>query len=212
MEHKWNLEAVFPENTQWETEYAEVAPLIDELKGYRGKLGESAKTLLASFELRDNINQRLERLYAYARMRRDEDNTNPQYQALEDRARALWACVEEASAFFNPELLEVGREKINEFIASSEGLKLYEHMLDDLFREQEHLLSAQEEALLAAVSEVAAGPSQIYDMLTDADMKFGTIKNEDGEEVELSQGRYLRYILSPDRDVRASAFRRFHEF
>ncbi|MEO8286456.1 MAG: oligoendopeptidase F [Chloroflexota bacterium] len=211
VEHKWNLEAVFPENTQWETEYAEVAPLIDELKGYRGKLGESAETLLASFELRDNINQRLERLYAYARMRRDEDNTNPQYQALEDRARALWARVEEASAFFNPELLEVGREKINEFIASSEGLKLYEHMLDDLFREQEHLLSAQEEALLAAVSEVAAGPSQIYDMLTDADMKFGTIKNEDGEEVELSQGRYLRYILSPDRDVRANAFRRFHE-
>lgn len=210
VEYKWNLEAVFPENSQWETEFNEVSPLVDELKGFAGQLGDSPATLLASFRLRDNINQRLERLFAYARMRRDEDNTNPTYQALEDRARNLWVRVEESSSYFNPELLELGREKIDGFIAANDDLKGYAHLLDDLFREQEHLLSAKEEALLAAASEMAAGPSQIFDMLNDADMKFGNIKDENGEEVELSQGRYLRFILSPDRNVRADAFRQLH--
>jgi oligoendopeptidase F len=208
---KWNLEAVFPRDSQWETEYAEVAPLIDRLKGYNGRLGDSAETLLASFKLRDDINYRLERLFAYARMRRDEDNTNPHYQALEDRARMLWIRVEEASAYFNPELLEVGRDKIDGFIASNDELKVYAHLLDDLFREKEHLLSAQEEALLAAAGEVAAGPSLIFDMLNDADLKFGFIKDEEGDEVELSQGRYLRYILSSNRGVRSNAFHKYHE-
>ena len=105
----------FPQDSQWETEYSEVSPLIEELKSYSGRLGESAETLLASLQLRDKVNYRLERLYAYARMRRDEDNTNPHYQALEDRARVLWTRVEESSAFFNPELLQVGQDKDKHF-------------------------------------------------------------------------------------------------
>jgi oligoendopeptidase F len=210
-DYKWNLEAVFPEDTQWENEFAEVAPLIDEIKGYRDRLGENGDTLLSAFKLRDDVNHRLERLYSYARMRRDEDNTNSKFQAFEDRGRALWARVEEASSYFNPELLEVGREKIDNFIESTPDLRIYSHLLDDLFREAEHLLSAREEELLAAASEVAAGPSQIFDMLNDADMEFGTLKDENGEELELSQGRYLRFILSPDRDVRRNAFLKYHE-
>jgi oligoendopeptidase F len=210
-ESKWNLEAVFPQDSQWEIEFGEVAPLIERLKEFKGRLGESAETLLASFKLRDDINYRLERLFAYARMRRDEDNTNPRYQALEDRARMLWTRVEEASAYFNPELLDIGREKIDAFIAANDDLKVYAQLLDDLFREKEHMLSAEEEALLAAAGEVAAGPSQIFDMLNDADLKFGFIKDEEGDQVELSQGRYLRFILSPDRNVRSSAFHKYHE-
>jgi oligoendopeptidase F len=210
-DYKWNLEAVFPTDDQWESEFTEIAPLLDSLKGFQGRLGESAQTLLDSLKLRDDINYRLERLYAYARMRRDEDNTNAHYQALEDRARNLWARVEEASAFFNPEVLELGRERVDEFLAQNNDLELYAHLLDDLFREAEHMLSAREEALLASVGEVTAGPSQIFDMLNDADLKFGTVTDDEGEEVELSQGRYLRFILSQNRDVRRNAFLKFHE-
>jgi oligoendopeptidase F len=210
-EHKWNLEAVFPEDTQWEAEFSEITPLLENVRGFQGRLGESAGVLRDALKLRDDINYRLERLYAYARMRRDEDNTNAQYQALEDRARALWARVEEASSYFNPEVLEVGRERVDEFLAENDELKVYEHLLDDLFREAEHMLSAREEALLAAVGEVTAGPSQIFDMLNDADLQFGTVTDDEGEEVELSQGRYLRFVLSQNRDVRRNAFLKFHE-
>ena len=210
-EHKWNLEAVFPEDGQWESEFTEIAPLLDRVKGFQGRLGENSGVLLDALKLRDDVNYRLERLYAYARMRRDEDNTNAHYQALEDRARALWARVEEASSFFNPEVLEVGREKVDVFLSQNDDLKVYAHLLDDLFREAEHMLPAREEALLAAVGEVTAGPSQIFDMLNDADLKFGTVTDDEGEEVELSQGRYLRFVLSQNRDVRRNAFLKFHQ-
>src|SRR5258708_21708571 len=143
VESKWNLEAVFQQDSQWETEYSQVSPLVDQLRSYRGRLGDSAEALLASFKLRDDINYRLERLFAYARMRRDEENTNPHYQALEDRARVLWVRVEEASSYFDPELLDVGREKIDSFLTGNDELKTYSHLLDDLFREQEHMLSAK---------------------------------------------------------------------
>ena len=88
-DYKWNLEAVFPSDDRWEAEFTEIAPLLDRMKSYQGRLGESAQVLLDALKLRDDINFRLERLYAYARMRRDEDNTNAHYQALEDRARAF---------------------------------------------------------------------------------------------------------------------------
>jgi oligoendopeptidase F len=143
---KWNLEAVFPQDDLWESEFTEIAPLINRIKGFQGRLGENASVLLDALKLRDDINYRLERLYAYARMRRDEDNTNAHYQALEDRARALWARVEEASSFFNPEVLEVGRERVDDYLTQNADLKLYAHLLDDLYREAEHMLSAREEA------------------------------------------------------------------
>lgn len=211
VEHKWNLEDIFPNDEQWEEEFNQVGPVADQVKQYSGRLGENAGTLLEAFKLRDDVSHRLERLYSYARMRKDEDNTNARYQAFEDRARGLWARVEEGSAFFNPELLEVGQEKIEQFVASNGGLTVYRHALEDLFREKEHLLSASEEALLAGVSELAAGPSQIFDMLNDADLTFGEIQDEEGSSVELSQGRYLRYILSSNRQVRRNAFLKFHE-
>ncbi len=209
--YKWDLEVIFPQDTQWEDEFSQVSPLVDQLKAFQGRLGESADTLLAALKLRDDISHRLERLFAYARMRRDEDNTRAHYQALEDRARALYTRVEEASSFFNPEMLEVGQDKVMQFAATNDDLKVYEHLLDDLFREKEHMLSAPEEALLAGASEVAAGPSQIFDMLNDADMTFGEIEDEEGSKVPLSQGRYLRYILSSNRQVRRNAFLKFHE-
>jgi oligoendopeptidase F len=185
--------------------------MMEEVASFRGRLGESAATLLAALQARDRISELIERLYAYARMHRDEDNTNPAYQALEDRARAAWVRISEALSYFNPELLNVGEDTIRRLMQEEEALRLYEHVFDNLFREKEHMLDEQQEALLAAVGDVAAGPGQIYDMLTDADMKFGTITDEEGQEVELTQGRYLRYIRSKDRRVRKDAFFTFHE-
>ncbi|HET6261306.1 MAG TPA: oligoendopeptidase F, partial [Chloroflexia bacterium] len=107
---------------------------------------------------------------------------------------------------FNPELLEVGQEKVEGFMQESEGLKLYAHLFDDLFREKEHMLSGPEEAILAAASDMAGGANQIYDMLTEADLKYGNITDEEGREIELTHGRYLRYIRSADRRVRQDVF------
>src|SRR5215218_10160960 len=132
-EYKWDLESIYPQDSQWEDAFSQVGPLVDEIKTYNGRLGESGDTLFEAFKLRDTVSHKLERLYTYARMRRDEDNTDARYQAFEDRARVLYARVSEGLSFFDPELLEVGEERIKEFVAGTEGLKLYEHQLDDLF-------------------------------------------------------------------------------
>lgn len=208
-QYKWNLEGAYAEDSVWEAEYSGVSPLLDRISAMQGKLGESAQTLLDALKLRDEIGKAASRLFSYARMRRDEDNTISAYQALEDKARALWTRAQEATSFFNPEILALGREKIDEFTGENKGLAIYSHMFDDMFREQEHTLSEREETLLAGVSELASGPTLIFDMLNDADLTFGTIKDEDGTEVELSQGRYQRFIQSTDRRLRADAFHQF---
>ncbi|MDQ6694440.1 MAG: oligoendopeptidase F, partial [Chloroflexota bacterium] len=209
-EYTWQLEDIYPNDSRWEQEFTEITPLVEQIAGYQGKLGEQ-KSLLEALKLRDTISQKIERLFSYARMRRDEDNTNAHYQALADRAMALWSHVGEVTAYFSPELLGVGHAKINEFMSQSKELSLYRHEMDDLFREEEHMLSGPEEALLAAAGEIAGGPSQAYDMLTDADMTFGTIEDEEGRTVELTQGQYFRYIRSTNRKVRENAFHTFHK-
>lgn len=210
-EYKWNLEAVYAEDTLWEHDLEAVAPLLEKTVAFKGRLGESAAILLEALQARDQLFESMERIFAYARMRRDEDTTNSHYQALEDRARSHGTRVSEALAFFSPELLEVGEEKVDRFMEEHKPLRLYRQQFDELFREKEHLLSAAEEALLAGAGEIAAGPGQIFDMMTDADMKYGAIKNEEGVEVELTQGNYVRYIRSKDRNVRKHAFFTFHK-
>lgn len=210
-EHKWDLEAIYSQDATWEEEFNSLMPMVERLSSYRGRLGESAETLLEALRLRDELGQVLERVIVYAKMRRDEDNSNAQYQALSDRAFALYARVQEALAFVSPELLSVGQEKINGFMQELEPLKLHEHEMDDLFREKEHMLSEREEALLAGAGEIAGGPETTFDMLTTTDMVYGTIKDEEDSDVELSHGRYIRYIMSSDRRVRRDAFLTYHK-
>lgn len=210
-EYKWNLESVYLQDGQWETEFEEVGPLVQKAADFKGRLGESGDVLLQALRARDDASERLERLFAYARMRRDEDTANAHYQALEDRARALWARTLEATSFYNPELLKVGQETVHRYIEEEKDLALYKQALDELFRQQKHMLSEPEEALLAAASEIAAGPGQIFSMLSDADMKFGTVIDEEGNEVELTHGRYGLFIRSEDRRLRKDAFEMLHK-
>jgi oligoendopeptidase F len=204
--YKWNLEGVYPEDSGWERDFEAVAPLIEGVGSFKGRLGEGSTTLLEALKARDDLMERISKLFSYAYMRRDEDTTNAHYQALADRVRALWVRAQEALSYYNPEFLAVGEEQVSRFMQEEEGLQLYGQQFDDLFREREHMLSEPEEALLAAIGEVAAGPEQIYEMLTNADLKFGTIIDEDGQETELTHGRYLKFILSTDRRVRRDAF------
>jgi oligoendopeptidase F len=204
--YKWNLEGVYSEDTLWEQEYTALTPLIEGVARFHGRLAESPSTLLSAMQARDELYERLSKLLNYAFMRRDEDTTNTHYQALADRVRALYVRAQEAFSFYNPEILEVGEERVNAYMDQEEGLKLYAQVFDDLFREKEHMLSEREEALLAAMGEVASGPEQIYDMLTNADVEFGTIIDEEGQETQLTHGRYQRFIISTDRRVRADAY------
>ena len=139
-------------------------------------------------------------------MKKDQDNANTESQALLDRAQSLIVEFDSSTSFLEPEILEIPRDRAEEYIASLEELKPYRHYLDNLMRRKEHVLSPKEERILAMAGEVAAAPEHIFRMVNNADMRFPYITDENGQEVELTHGRYIQFMESRDRRVRKQAF------
>ena len=191
VEKTWRLEDIYETNEAWDADYAKLSEQVDALKTYEGKLTDRAK-LLEYCNLSTDAEQRLGSLYGYARMRRDEDNANPVYQALVARIQALTTRLSTAVSFVGPELL-AAPEGYLESVRANPDFSDYDMYLDDLIRHRPHTLSAAEEKLVAMVGDVASAPSTIYDMLTDADMRFPEITD-------------IPLVMSRDARVRKDAF------
>lgn len=205
-EYKWDIEDMYASDEQWEADLKDGLTLADQLSSYEGRLGEDAQTLLAALKLQGEAWQKLERVFVYARMRRDEDNRVEKYQSMADRAMAALAQASANTAFFTPELLSYEKEDILRMTDELDELKIYRFMLEDTFRQKEHVLSAESENLLAQMSEVTQATSDIFTMLNNADIKFGTITDEGGNKVEMSHGNYIKFMQSKDRSVRKAAY------
>src|SRR5690606_27725907 len=207
--YRWRLEDIYATDEAWEADFRAVQSVLPRFESYKGRLGESPATLAECLNLRFETEERFMRLLVYAYTRRDEDSTNPKYQAIHDRAQRLGIQLSTAVSFIEPELLQLPQERLEQYMAAEE-LKLYRHYLDDLLRHKPHTLSPQEEAILAAAGELALAPSNVFGMFNDADLKFPFIKDEQGREVEVTHGRYLRLMESRDRRVRHDAFKALH--
>ncbi|MBN9653900.1 oligoendopeptidase F [Halobacillus sp. GSS1] len=206
VEKTWDLEAMFATDEEWYKELEEAKKLLPELEKYQGKLGESAEQLYDLLSFQDKISHKIGLLYTYAHMRNDQDTTNAHYQEMNAKAENLYTKIASAMSFIVPEILALPEGKVKSFIESYEPLELYEHTLDEITRQRAHVLSEKEEKLLAGFSEIGANPSQTFGALNNADLTFPTIKNEKGEEVDLTHGRYINFLKSHDREVRKSAF------
>ncbi len=205
-EYRWRLEDIYASDQDWETDVQKVKGLIEQVQKKQGTLAESGKNLLEALTLQDELTKLLDQIYVYARMRRDEDNTNATYQALTDRAASLSTQAYSAISYIQPEILSIPAETLTELANSEPGLEHYRFLLEEISRQKPHTLSAAEEAILAQVSELSQAPSTIFGMLNNADIKFPMIKNENGEEVEVTKGRYVQFMESKDRRVRKDAF------
>ncbi len=203
----WNLEAIYPTDADWEAEFARVAARLPEVASYAGRLGESARTLLAAFTTRDQIAEALGKLFVYAHMRLHQDSANSHYQALADRVTTLNNDFGAAAAYITPEVLAIPEERLERFVADEPGLAVYRHQLDEMTRERAHVLSAEMEGLLAQAAELGAAPERIYEMLSNADMKLPMVHDEQGNLTQLTHGNYLtKFLESQNRDVRREAF------
>jgi len=210
-EYKWNLEDIYDGTAAWESDFAALAPLCDEVCAYKGRLLESAEVLKAALDKRFRMEYVCEKLYTYAAMHRDEDNANTIYQALCDRAMAAITAAESRCAFWEPELIAAEDAVLEAFFEENAGLGIYRQYMTELRHQKQYILSEKEERILALAGEVTPAPEAIYSMLTDADMRFGSIEGEDGEETELTQGRYIPFMQSRSRDVRKAAFTRLYK-
>lgn len=211
LELKWRLEDIYPDEQAWERDYQWVKEALPEAERIKGTLGQSAGHLQKALDYYSEVSEKMERLFVFAHMKKDEDNGNTQAQALLDRAQTLSVEGTSAVSFFIPELLTIPEEKLHDWLSSQEGLKVYDQFLHEVTRIREHVLSAEQEQILAMAGELAAAPKTIYTMLNNADIRFPNVRDDNGEEIELTKGRYIQFLESRNRDVRREAFLAMYE-
>lgn len=209
--YKWKLEDLYPTDQQWEDDFAAARRLIEQFLRYRGQVTASADRLLAALQAYEDIHRRLEKLYVYARMRSDEDQSVTRYQAMADRAQGLHVQAESTMAFFVPEILSLDETRLEQFFQELPELRLYDFFLQEILRQKPHRRSPEEEELIAMAGELAQAPGNIFSVLNNVEIRFPTIRDENGQEVQLSHGRYITFMESPDRRVRRDAFFAMYE-
>jgi oligoendopeptidase F len=207
VEETWRLEDIFATDDAWEKEFADVEELSAKAESFKGTLRNGAEALFEALSYRDTLSERLRRLYTYAHLKTDQDTTNSFYQAMDSRVKSLYVKVSTALSFFLPELLEIDEGELNKFVEQNDELKLYKQEFEEVNKLRPHVLPAEQESLLAQLSEVTGSSSETFSMLNNADLTFPTVKDENGEEVELTHGRYIRFLESDVPRVREEAFK-----
>ncbi|MCF0247812.1 MAG: oligoendopeptidase F, partial [Synergistes sp.] len=204
-EYRWRLEDIFPTQESREESFAAIKERLPEISAFAGTLSQSPERLLEFFKLRDELAVTLGKLFVYANMRSHENTADSKYQGPANRVSALSVEFSAASSFVDSELLAMPRERLSEF-ASSPLLSEYSFSLRELLRMGEHILSEAEELILARAGDMAGVPDNAFSMLTNADMEFPPIKDEENKVVEMSEERAVSYMRSPKRAVRKAAF------
>ncbi len=204
--HTWAIEDLYKNDTEWQVEYDKIKELLPTATQYQGRLSKSADLLLNFLQVTDEISMLTERVYVYSNQKYHEDTANSTYQDLSNKAGALMVQVSSALSFATPEILTIPEDVITEFRSEVEELKVYDFYLKNILRRRAHILSPEMEELLADAGEIADAPSNIFTMFSNADIKFPTIKDEDGEDIQITHGRYIKLMDSPDRRVRKDTF------
>jgi oligoendopeptidase F len=204
-EYKWNIEAIYNSTADWEKAFSRLKEMAPKLSTYSGKLANSTD-LLEFLNLREETFRLSRKLSVYANMKMDENTGNSTYQALKDRFDTYFSELLSMDAFFIPEILSLGEDCINKSLEGTSDLRMYRFFFDKILMEKPHTLTKEKEELLAFMSDALYAPEKIYSMLSDADMKFPNIKDENGNDVELSEANYISYLNSKDRRVRKDAF------
>ena len=205
-EFTWDLRDLFPDDESWAQEYRALTECTGQLAAFAGTLGERPGRLLDWLKLNDELTVRLEKLLGYASCKSDQNLADS--SALDRRSKATACAVAQAgaSAFATPEILAIDDETLESFFAACPALETYRRPLTRIRRMRAHILSAQEETLLAALGEVADGPDTIGSALRNADLRFDDAIDSEGVAHPLSAGTFGPLMESPDRALRKSAF------
>ena len=209
--HRWHIEDYFKTDADWEAAYSALEASIPEMAAFSGKLADSAETLLSCLQKNEALSLKLDHVYTYANMRMHEDSANAFYQGMASKAEMLLIRYSAAISFLTPEIIAIPEEKLAAFREEkSADFAIYDHFFHSLLRQKAHTLTPAEENLLAKAAEMGGAPQQIFTMLNDADITFPSIKTKDGEALELTKGRYITFLESPDRNVRKQAFKNLY--
>ncbi len=207
--YKWNLSDIYATDADWEQDYARLQSLLPGLTALKEGFANSAGALADALTQIDEASLLCERLYVYAKMRRDEDNANSLYQAMTDRAMSLYVAVSGETSFVAPALLKLPAHTLEQYISEENRLSPYAFMIRDIIRQKQHVLGESEEKLLSLSADFASGARDIFTMLNNADLKFGTVETPEGP-VTLTHAKYAELMKHPDRAVRRNTFETYY--
>ena len=202
----WDLSTIFETDQKWEEELALLTEETKQAASLEGHLLDSAESLLNITERYLDLSRRLEKLYVYAHMKNDQDTRVAKYQEYYAKAMTLYSQLDQVFSFYEPEFMAITEEQYQNFLAEEPKLQPYKHFFDKLLQNKDHVLSQREEELLAGAGEIFGAASETFAILDNADIVFPFVKDEDGNEVQLSHGVYMRLVESKNREVRRGAY------
>ena len=205
----WDLTPIFPDDASWEAEFSDLAARYEGIGKFRGTLGRSAADLAAVLEFEKSLDRSTERLSQYAGLRLSEDSSNDKSLDRDGRLSSLCAKVSEACSWVSPEIQEISDETFTSFLEDP-SLAEWRIPLTRIRRLKPHILGNKEERLLSLSMPVLGGHSETFSQLTNVDMTFGTLLDDRGQEVELTQSSFSSLLQRPDREVRKAAFGKFY--
>ncbi len=215
-EFLWDLTPVFPDFAAWLRAKEALLKDLPRLEAFRGTLGASASRLCECLDVVTDLSKSFARLYTYASAHADIDTKNAGFLAHQQEIVQIGTDLSTRTAFVEPELLRLGRDRIDEFFAADPGLAPYRHMLDDVLRRKEHTGTETEEKLIAEAGLMADSSGSIYTVFSNADFPFAEVKLRDGKVVTLDRAAFPLYRTVPDRDDRRKVFEayfgRLHDY
>jgi len=210
-EYKWDLESLYADDEEWEAAFESVQERLDDLRAFEGRATDDPETLQATLETYEAIMREVANVSTYARLRRDEDTADSHYQALSSRAQSLSSEASSAGSFLDPEIQELDRETVAEYIDENPDLEVYEHYFDDVLRMKPHTRSAEVENLLAELGEVLGSTGEVYNMLTNADVDFPPVEDPNGEPQPITLNNFTTLQEDPNREFRRDVYETFYD-
>ncbi|NWF78702.1 MAG: oligoendopeptidase F [Chloroflexi bacterium] len=211
IEHTWDLASIYPDQAAWAADVEALEAELAAIVAFRGRLGESAATLLAWLQLVDRLQVAMGRLYTYAQMCFDVDTTNQVAAGLRERAIGLSARLGAATAFAEPELLALSADRLASLVAAEPALAPYQHYFANLRRRGPYVRSGEVEQLLAQAGEPLSTPVSAFMMLADSDLRFAAAEDSSGVRHEVARGTIEELLQSPDRTLRKQAWQNYQD-
>jgi oligoendopeptidase F len=203
--YKWDLSEYYPSDSAWQVEFEALKNRIPDMESFQGKIGKSSHALASCLALNDTLKERLSILYSYASLKQQEDTRVGKYQEMNKQALMLYSEVGQAGAFIEPEILTIPDSTLKSYITNNKALTVYRFYLNDVSRRRAHVGTPEIENLLAMAGPALQGPYNIFTMIDDADIVYPNIKDESGQEIQLTKGRYGQILESPNRQLRREA-------
>lgn len=206
IEQTWDLTKIFKNDQTFNEKFQSLLDKLKHVEKYQGSLTQGSDAFLEAIEYVLSVYREVETLYVYAHLKNDQDTTNTVYQALYARASSLLSKASESVSWFEPEILSINDQIIWSYFSENKQLENYHHFIENILNERPHILSANQEALLAGAGEIFNASSHTFSILNNADLEFPIVQNEQGDNIQLTHGVYAQLLESTNRQVRQEAF------